>query len=490
MGNFLIRDIHGHTNPRLCSFALETRVYWSKNVSEERDCQDQILLGCFDVDYCILLALGVYLKTWLIAGSGRECHLLFSDEVGEEDVRGDVVRLKNRYMTSALTRSVFSNRLFISICRDARESSHLGSHSIRKYPATFARQNGCSVDEIDCRGRWKRNSHRVVDRYVDVGHHYIDGKVAAALCPGGPVKYVLVEGCGITRDWLMVNVVPGIASFYDDENDTLADVLALPVLWACFDGSYVTKLPPWLVDKVRGAYTLIRVLPADVNPVTKRKLVVYSVSGTLRIDELKENNNNNNNENNNNIHNNIHLANTVILQQLQQLLQQLSEEDTTIKFEVRETEKRINKNIKTISNNVTRFTNQPAHPIRLLTPGTMQEEEVVVGRVGGHEPLPENVSLSNSPRTLFDLWGEWTTGLGGRKAAKDFTSHDRGLVRFKYCRRKVFWDCVNKHVCAGYTAHACIDKIYLSYGIGLSVTSILNKMVQDKKDGGHYNLQI
>ena len=152
MGNFLICDVHGHSNPRLSSFALETRVYWSKNVSEERDCPDQILLGCFDVNYCILLALGVYLETWLITGNGKECHLLFSDDVGEEDVRGDVVRLKNRYM-SALTRSVFSNPLFISVCRDARESSHLGSHSIRKYPATFARQNGCSVDEIDCRGR-------------------------------------------------------------------------------------------------------------------------------------------------------------------------------------------------------------------------------------------------------------------------------------------------------------------------------------------------
>ena len=108
----------------------------------------------------------------------------------------------------------FLTLFFFSVCGDARERARLGSHSIRKYPATYARANGCTIDEINTRGRWKRSLRRMVDRYIDVEQPMIDGKVAAALCQGGPVKYILVEGSGISRDWLIANVVPGIASFF------------------------------------------------------------------------------------------------------------------------------------------------------------------------------------------------------------------------------------------------------------------------------------
>ena len=41
-------------------FALLCQMCWSKNVLEERDAPDQILLGASDRNYCILLALGIY----------------------------------------------------------------------------------------------------------------------------------------------------------------------------------------------------------------------------------------------------------------------------------------------------------------------------------------------------------------------------------------------------------------------------------------------
>ena len=47
----------------------------------------------------------------MIAGNGRNCRLLFSDEVGGDFRRSDVTRLKDRYM-HALTKSIFSNPLF------------------------------------------------------------------------------------------------------------------------------------------------------------------------------------------------------------------------------------------------------------------------------------------------------------------------------------------------------------------------------------------
>ena len=42
VGHFLIRDLHGHSDPRFSKFALQTKVTWSKNVYEERNCPDQI----------------------------------------------------------------------------------------------------------------------------------------------------------------------------------------------------------------------------------------------------------------------------------------------------------------------------------------------------------------------------------------------------------------------------------------------------------------
>ena len=114
------------------------------------------------------------------------------------------------------------------------------------------------------------------------------------------------------------------------------------------------------------------------------------------------------------------------------------------------------------------------------------------GRVGGDGPPPQQrrADLSTCPRTLPDLWQEYTMGIGGRKPARDFTTSERGAVKFKYCRRKVFWDCVSRHVNAGFTSDTAIDKIKSVYGERLSVYRVLELMIKDKKIGGHINLRI
>ena len=38
---------------------------------------------------------------------------------------------------------------------DGARDETLGSHAIRKFPATRARRSGCSKDDKDIRGRWK-----------------------------------------------------------------------------------------------------------------------------------------------------------------------------------------------------------------------------------------------------------------------------------------------------------------------------------------------
>jgi len=142
-----------------------------------------------------------------------------------------------------------------------------------------------------------------------------------------------------------------------------------------------------------------------------------------------------------------------------------------------------------------------------------QEQENPLGDVGAPtitgvglprllQPRPPRLALEGNrvpllraelgnPRTLHDLWTEWTHGIGGLKPAKDFTREERGRDRTKckYCRRKVFWMMVQKHVLAGISANMAIQRIYQCYGESNSVTTILRAMIKDKPDG-HPSLRV
>ena len=67
--------------------------------------------------------------------------------------------------------------------------------------------------------------------------------------------------------------------------------------------------------------------------------------------------------------------------------------------------------------------NNPARPI--ACGGRLRISE-------GHSNYLGTVSLSPNPRTTFNLWGEWTVGIGGRKPAKDITAAKQGKFKFKY----------------------------------------------------------
>ena len=499
MGNFLIRDIRGHSDPRFSSFALQTKVFWSKNVREERDCPNQIFFGSGDVDYCLLLSLGFYLEVWLIAGCGNQCELMWSDEMADRgSLQTRVKRAKNLYM-SHLSNFVFSHPSFLAVTRSLTK---MGTHSVRKYPATYAHSNGCTYEEIERRGRWKRNGKRIVDRYVDPDQKWLDGKVAAALCVGGPVKYVLVEGSDVSIEWVRVNVVPGITRFFgtaEEDDNTIAEVLGLAVLWGCMDEVYSLKVDQWLLEKVRGAYDVVRKLPVGVNPVEKRYLTVFPASGQLCVQDVGGINNNNNNNNNNNGYEFVAVH---LLQQVQETLAGITEKLNNIPHEMREGKSEIKKQINIINKNLKRIGNLPFPRVHNIINNDENErnnnepieqmERGEEGRVGGDGPPPLLVraDLTSCPRTLADLWQEYTVGIGGRKPAKDFTPSERGAVKYKYCRRRVFWDCVSKHVNAGFTADTAIDRIKAAYGDRLSVYRILQLMRRDKKDGGHANLRI
>jgi hypothetical protein len=90
-----------------------------------------------------------------------------------------------------------------------------------------------------------------------------------------------------------------------------------------------------------------------------------------------------------------------------------------------------------------------------------------------------NASLVPTPCNLFDIWTEWTVGIGGRKPAKDFTARERGAVKHKYGRRKRVCDIISALIRAGHTVPIAIDRIYTVYGANSSVTLIINRLIAD-----------
>lgn len=168
-----------------------------------------------------------------------------------------------------------------------------------------------------------------------------------------------------------------------------------------------------------------------------------------------------------------------------------------------------------LNKNIVRFMNRPAHPIRHQQhpPNETTAEALaalniaalnitapaaapVLPRMEIEEDDPAAqihqgiARLSKCPRSLHELWKEYQVGTGGYKAAKEFTAQERGADKSKYYRRNVFWTKVSELILAGYSSDRACDLVYRCYGRGCSVTKIINKMIADKKEGGHPGLRV
>ena len=137
----------------------------------------------FYVDFCPLLNLGLFLEHMYPTEPNADCitncfALSSSPEASKRRAR-------------KLLKEVFESDEFnLRLGSDSSVSLELwlGSHSLRKSAATHARQNGCSRDEIDLRGGWKKKT-RQADVYIDTEVPYPDAKVAGALCVGRLINY-------------------------------------------------------------------------------------------------------------------------------------------------------------------------------------------------------------------------------------------------------------------------------------------------------------
>ena len=152
---------------------------WAKNCREERDAPTQIIFDAADWRYCVLLLLGVWIKSHFKEYPDNDSNFVFNAVndncplVIKESISTHLSQIMNVTEVDDLA---------------ADDVGSIRTHSLCRFAVTTARMCGISKDEVDIHGSWK-SSTRIQDTYVDTTILYIDGKVTTTLCKGGPIAY-------------------------------------------------------------------------------------------------------------------------------------------------------------------------------------------------------------------------------------------------------------------------------------------------------------
>lgn len=483
--HFKCEDLTPHLD---FDFALKSKMCWSKNVLDERATTDQIILGAADPGYCTLLALAIHLEA----------------AVGDGTIAGMDSALFgiNKQMASTKFKNIVNSAEF-----EKAAEGELGSHSTRKYAATMARRNGCSRDDVDARGRWK-GQRRIVDLYIDAHLPFPDAKVASSLCLGGPVKYELRRDSRISDDWLIENVAKNIASLFPRR---MALVLGKALLWGICDDDVAAFIDTETVQRVRAEVRNLNncYTTDNVNPVKKIPLIISGEEGALIINELTDDDNDGGNggagvqQRGGVVGIGGVGGNSVDSNQIRFLVsavKSLNRQNEELKNELHVFKSTCNTLLSQLNTSVKRIAIIPsvrANSVRHQNGGGGMTIEIGgdgndnggTSRGGGSSSIPYESTLCKCPKSLHVLWQEYEFGVGGRKAAKTFSSKERGAVKFNYSLRNHFWMLMNRMISRGYTHTSAIDKIYSVYGTHLSATNILREIRKDTKNGGHAELR-
>lgn len=465
------------------NFALTIRLRWTKNCNEERDAPEQIILGSEDSDFCVVVALAIYIQFALeFANAHNSDYIFCNTEETPTSIKQQVsVMLKKKVIESGewqeLQRRTHGENYTIEKC---------GTHSLRKFAATLARLLGRSQDEVDVRGRW-RNTKRVSDRYTSINLPIVDANVASSLCVGGAVKYKIKEDSPVSDAWLIEEFVPQIALKC---GNGVAIVLGRALLWALIEPTMSSLIPEELRHRLQWRYMGLHPDAEMLNPIEKAELVVYEVSGQLHIDEVGEIERGVGDEaaaGGGGVAGNHPSLTTVIAQnnalrgQNQEIIKLVRDSNETMKSEIRLVKKVLHK-----------VANRPAQITRTINlddnVNIDNNNDDTVARIAAPAEFNYVSSLSASPSNLYELWEEYEFGREGRKAAKLFNLRERGRNKYKYHRRKVVWDKIAQLIRRGHTYHTAIEEIYRVYGPETPVTEIINRMRRDRATGGHPSL--
>jgi hypothetical protein len=302
----------------------------------------------------------------------------------------------------------------------------------------------------------------------------VDAHVASALCVGGVVKYEPIEGSNVTDHFLVHDFVPHLAQKLGNRT---ALVLGKALLWCLMEPTTMFMVPKSLRVRLRMRYLAIQTLDEVINPIEKIQISIYSVGGQLQIDPvIKRNPTGNDGEE----------ATTIVVAPPPEAQQALLAQQHALRSRVEEIYTTIrNQNddmmqrIQTLHRVVARIGNRPAQINRGFVgrQNNNDNDDRDAGVVPlDNRPIQYESTLSANPKDLYTLWEEYEFGIEGRKAARKFSSKERGRVKYKYHRRKVVWDLVAELIRGGHTYLTAIDSILDKYGRESTVTSIINKL--------------
>jgi hypothetical protein len=459
------------------SFVLKTKLNWSKNVLEERDAPWQAVLASMDFKYCVHLSVALWLEVYIPSNpTANLTPYLFAFSNDSAVPRGGV-KAKTT-VQDAFKDGVFNRAEFA-------ETGPLGSHSVRKFASSNCRNKGATKDEKDLRGRWK-SKQRVSDVYDDVELPFPDAKVAGMLCMGGPCRYQVLEESGVTDVFILHYVTPHVRI---RSGDATAIILGRALLWYAFSEPGATDIPLDILNRIREAYGAIATnnLPDGTNPVKKIPLVITGHEGEVYIDDIPDgilgNNGNGAGAGNNRaVAVGGGFIDRPVREQLLAIHSQLNglrTADADLRTDIQNDRLTATRRYQTLNSGINRIALQPARRVAQNANNDanqpQQNNNVAPGNNGGV------AALSPTPRCLYVLWAEYQDGIGGRKAARLFTSVERGQVKHKFTRRKVVWDAVERLVRGGLQANVAIDRIYQAYGRELTVTMIINRMLRDRR---------
>jgi hypothetical protein len=170
----------------------------------------------------------------------------------------------------------------------AKVKGSLISHSNRKFPAPWCADNGSSDPEVEIRGRWKgKNKGRFVNRYISVEQLPTDTKFVGILAVGRPVRYKLKDDSHVSNSLLHGIVTPKMHEHFGaDQSNNIADVLALPLLWASHESTLAHMIAPGVRLRIQQGYNSIRgANTATYNPVIKVPLHISRVENQVFIQD-------------------------------------------------------------------------------------------------------------------------------------------------------------------------------------------------------------
>ena len=417
---------HFKRHDRFPDKCLKTKLNWSKNVLEEREAPWQCLIGAMDPKYCVFLNVSLFLEAHLESMPGAVLSPYIFSFSNDNRIPHGGKKTKN--FVQDAHRDLFRTN------RYNQTRGRLGTHSLRKYASTYARNSGVSKDDKEVRGRWR--SQRVSDVYDDMELPYVDMMVCGVLCVGGPCHYVLKANSGVTNQFIFQFVAPHIAQRFGND---VALVLGRALLWVTFS-DLSEQVPLTLRTRIMIAYQAVpNRLPDGENPVQKRLLVITNYQDQVVLieidpDQEEQGDNvgvgNGGNEGPQSSHDFLRamLSEMVGLRREQAELRTQRDEDRALLQQQHHTDQQQHRNI------IAAISRLERQPIRMLgavaaaaadnqQPPPVQHQQQPLPAHAQAPAAPE-AALSPTPPSLHVLWEEWMTGVGGRKAARLFTPQE------------------------------------------------------------------